>query len=95
MAGLGRVVRRVEALRADRGLRPADVIGADAGERHRPPFAYGTGLRVVDEDARKIQVLSDERPLKAQMPWITPSQVSCTTSSATARIREVEASHAA
>jgi hypothetical protein len=33
---------------------------------------------------RKIQVLSDERPSNAQMPWITPSQVSCTTSSATA-----------
>ena len=34
---------------------------------------------------RKIQVLSDERPSNAQRPWITPTQVSCTTSSATAR----------
>src|SRR5882724_9145152 len=52
VAGLGRVGRRVEALRADCGLRPADVIGTDASERDRPPFAYSTGLRVVDEDAK-------------------------------------------
>jgi hypothetical protein len=35
---------------------------------------------------RKIQVLSDERPSNAHMPWITPTQVSGTTSSATARL---------
>src|SRR5713101_2157753 len=51
VAGLGRVVRGPEAVRADRGLRRADVIGAEAGERHRPPFACGAGLRTVDEDA--------------------------------------------
>src|SRR4029077_17180368 len=51
VADLGRVVRRAEVFRADRGLRPADVIGGDHSERHRSPFAYGTGLRVVDEDA--------------------------------------------
>src|SRR6266851_2233481 len=51
VAGLGRVVRGPEAVRADRGLRRADVIGAEAGERHRPPFACGAGLRAVDEDA--------------------------------------------
>jgi hypothetical protein len=27
---------------------------------------------------RKIQVLSDERPSNAHMPWITPTQVSGT-----------------
>ncbi len=34
---------------------------------------------------RKIQVRSDERPSKRSIPAITPSQASCTTSSATAR----------
>ena len=34
----------------------------------------------------KIQVRSAERPSNRSMPLITPSQVSCTTSSATARL---------
>jgi hypothetical protein len=35
---------------------------------------------------RKIHVLSDERPSKASIPRSTASHVSCTTSSATARL---------
>jgi len=34
----------------------------------------------------KIQVFSEERPSKRSRPWRTPSQVSCTTSSATVRL---------
>lgn len=34
---------------------------------------------------RNSHVFSDERPSKRSMPWSTPSHVSCTTSSATAR----------
>ena len=36
---------------------------------------------------RMIQVFSDERPSKRSMPLRTPSHASCTTSSATARVR--------
>ena len=36
---------------------------------------------------RRIQVFSEDRPSKRLRPCRTPSQASCTTSSATARVR--------
>ena len=49
--------------------------------RSRSPPRIATLVRM-----RKIQVFSDERPSKPSMPRITAIQVSCTISSATARL---------
>ena len=61
-----------------------DASQAPVNGTVRPSRAARVFARLIR--MRKIQVFSDERPSNAQMPWITPSQVSCTTSSATARL---------
>jgi hypothetical protein len=72
---------------------PAGIQRAEVGVDGRGRRARGgeRGWRALMPPTllmrmRKIQVLSDERPSNAHMPWITPTQVSGTTSSATARL---------
>ena len=47
----------------------------------RTPRVLARFVRMVNS-----HVLSEDRPSKRSIPWSTPSHVSCTTSSATARL---------
>jgi hypothetical protein len=60
-------------------VRAADENGTE--RRSRSPRVFAMFVRI-----RNIQVLSDERPSNRSIPFSTPIQVSCTTSSATAAL---------
>ena len=85
MTGEELVVGGQEAVRIERRARRCPRPAASAANgtlrRSRGPARIATFVRM-----RKIQVLSEERPSKPSIPRITAIQVSCTASSATARL---------
>jgi len=78
------VVGRQEAIGVDRRLTGVLRLG-ERRERHAPPLA-GAGARATLVRMRKIQVLREERPSNRSIPRITAIHVSCTASSAAARL---------
>ncbi len=61
-----------------------DGSGGDANRRQRG--SRTARVRAMFAAIRKIQLFSDERPSKRSSAFRTPSHVSCTTSSAAARL---------